>query len=42
MKAYGCVAVVKGAGTLVADPDGEAYTNTTGNPGWRLPAAVMC
>lgn len=33
MKAYGCVAVVKGAGTLVADPDGEAYTNTTGNPG---------
>lgn len=33
MKDYGCVAVVKGAGTLVADPDGEAYTNTTGNPG---------
>ncbi len=33
LKAYGCIAVVKGAGTLVADPDGEAYTNTTGNPG---------
>ena len=33
MKAYGCIAVVKGAGTLVADPAGEAYINTTGNPG---------
>lgn len=33
MEKYGCIAVVKGAGTLVADPGGEAYTNTTGNPG---------
>lgn len=33
MKAYGCIAVIKGAGTLVADPEGEAYINTTGNPG---------
>lgn len=33
MKKYGCIAVVKGAGTLVADPGGEAYINTTGNPG---------
>ena len=30
---YRCTAVVKGAGTLVADPKGEAYINTTGNPG---------
>ena len=27
------VAVLKGAGTLVAVPSGETYTNTTGNPG---------
>ncbi len=33
IKAYGCIAVIKGAGTLVADPNGKAYINTTGNPG---------
>lgn len=30
---YGAVTVVKGAGTLVAISDKEAYTNNTGNPG---------
>lgn len=33
IQGYRCTAVVKGAGTLVADPKGEAYINTTGNPG---------
>ena len=30
---YGCVAVLKGSGTLVATPEGELWLNTTGNPG---------
>ncbi len=30
---YGCVAVLKGAGTLVAAPDGGLWQNRTGNPG---------
>ncbi len=30
---FGCVAVLKGAGTLVATPGGRLAMNTTGNPG---------
>lgn len=30
---YGCTAVLKGSGTLVAAPDGTLYRNGTGNPG---------
>lgn len=29
----GAITVLKGAGTVVATPEDEAYTNTTGNPG---------
>lgn len=32
-KRFGCVAVLKGTGTLVATPDGQLARNTTGNPG---------
>lgn len=30
---YGCVTVLKGVNTVVAAPDGQAFVNTTGNPG---------
>lgn len=30
---YNCTVVLKGAGTLVANADGQIYQNTTGNPG---------
>lgn len=33
VKKTGAITVLKGAGTIVAAPNSEAYTNTTGNPG---------
>ncbi len=32
-KEYGCITVLKGAGTVTALPDGAVYKNTGGNPG---------
>lgn len=32
-KEYGCVVVLKGAGTVVASPEGSLFINTTGNHG---------
>ena len=30
---YGCIAVLKGSGTLIAEPDGSLWQNDTGNAG---------
>lgn len=32
-KEHGVILVLKGANTIVADPQGKAYINPTGNPG---------
>lgn len=38
---YGCVAVLKGSGTLIAAPGREMLHNPTGNPGLAAAAAGM-
>ena len=32
-KKFGCIVVLKGHGTVVADPAGRTFVNSTGNPG---------
>lgn len=42
VREYPVVLVLKGHKTLVYDPAGWLWENTTGNPAWPVGAAGMC
>lgn len=39
---FNALVALKGAGTVVAEPDGEIEINPTGNPALSAPAWAMC